>query len=109
MHYSNGRASVNRGGQTDNQANIVLEPGEFITSIEGIVDYQIIAQLTFHTNKGIVTQIRRQMTASTYDTSSRGKIWALRARKRGHHGVICMEGNQQGFCRLGATYGITVF
>lgn len=54
MHYSSGQASVKRGGQTGDQVNIVLESGELITTIEGIVDYQIIAQLTFLTNKGIV-------------------------------------------------------
>lgn len=54
MHYSGGQESVVRGEQIDTRAEVVLESGEFITIIEGILDSNIMGKLTFVTNKGAV-------------------------------------------------------
>lgn len=43
-----------RGGQNDTRAEVVLESGEYITIIEGVLDSAIMGKLTFVTNKGNV-------------------------------------------------------
>lgn len=56
MHYSGGQASPVRGGKSGSLAEVVLESGEFVVTIEGAVDSQVMAKLTFVTNKGAVTR-----------------------------------------------------
>lgn len=57
MHYSGGQASPVRGGKSGDLAEVVLESGEFVVTIEGAVDFQIMAKLAFVTNKGALAPI----------------------------------------------------
>lgn len=54
MHYTCGGTAVTRGSDAGTRTEVVLAPGEFITTINGIFYDQRVAQLGFTTNKGMV-------------------------------------------------------
>lgn len=54
MHYTGGGTPVTRGTDAGTRTEVVLGPGEFITSVKGIFYDQRVAQLEFTNNKGMV-------------------------------------------------------
>lgn len=68
------------GGIGGTRSVVVLRPGEFITTIQGIQDNtnKVIAQLTFWTNRGIVVQDSSRMKSLlTVASTSRNRIRPL--------------------------------
>lgn len=54
MHYTGGSTAITRGSDAGTRTEVVLGPGEFITSIKGIFYDKMVAQLRFTTNKGML-------------------------------------------------------
>lgn len=54
MHYTGGGTPVTRGTDAGTRTEVVLGPGEFITSVKGTFNGQELSQIGFTTNKGMV-------------------------------------------------------
>lgn len=54
MHYTGNSTPITLGCGSGTQIDIIIEPGEFITSVNGFFHNTKLCQLSFTNNKGIV-------------------------------------------------------
>lgn len=101
MHYNDSQAVIKHGGSSGNVGEVVLEAGEFITIINGIVDGQIIAQLSFATNKGGLFNLKQSIRLNLFIARKNVRSFRTGAGAA-YQPTLCLEGSSG---RSGPVYG----
>lgn len=92
MHYDNKTPPAVHGKQIGKRDEVILQPDELITTVEGGIQSNVLGRLTFVTNKGLVAVFPVKSHHVPNISFLREKFWPFRQNRTGFgHGKVCVE------------------